>query len=162
MKVFVMILIISLPFTSFSQQIDDKTFDFWIGNWEVSWKKGDGTIIKGNNNIKRILDNKVIQENFEDPSSNYKGMSVSIYNKKSKIWKQTWVDSEGSHFNFVGDIIDGNPAFKTKMIEKDDEKTQQRMVFKEIKKDGFSWIWEGTNDGGKNWETLWKINYMRK
>jgi len=147
---------------TFSQELNEKTFDFWVGNWEVSWKKADGTITKGSNNIKRILSEKVIQENFEDPNSNYKGMSVSIYNQKLKIWNQTWVDSGGSHFNFVGDIIDGNPAFKTKMIEKDDKKTQQRMVFKEVKKDGFSWIWEGTKDGGKNWKTLWKINYKRK
>ena len=161
MKKLVLPITLLLVINTFSQDLNEKTFDFWVGNWEVSWKKADGTTTKGRNNIIRILGNKVIQENFEDPSINYKGMSLSIYNPKSKIWNQTWVDSGGSHFNFVGDIIDKNPAFKTKIVEKDGKKTQQRMIFKEIQKDSFIWIWEGTNDGGENWKTFWKINYKR-
>ena len=34
-------------------------------------------------------------------------------------------------------------VFKTKVVEKDGKKIIQRMVFKNIKEDSFTWIWEG-------------------
>jgi hypothetical protein len=35
------------------------------------------------------------------------------------------------------------------------------MVFYDIKKDSFTWDWEGTQDGGETWNLLWRINYTR-
>jgi len=36
------------------------------------------------------------------------------------------------------------------------------MIFKDIDKDSFTWIWEGTKNGGESWNKLWKVNYKRK
>ncbi|MCK8481232.1 hypothetical protein [Psychroserpens algicola] len=152
---FILILVVSY---TYSQELNENTFDFWVGHWNVSWTNANGEKVSGDNNIKRILDDKVIQENFRDPTTNYTGMSLSIFNPTTKVWKQTWVDSGGGHFNFTGAIIDGHPVFKTEMTQN----TQQRMVFKNIKPTGFDWIWEGTKDGGKSWKTLWLITYSKK
>jgi len=38
----------------------------------------------------------------------------------------------------------------------------QKMTFKNIGRDAFMWDWEGTNDGGKTWKLLWRIDYKRK
>jgi hypothetical protein len=35
-------------------------FDFWLGEWDCTWAE-DG---KGSNRVERILDGKIIQENF--------------------------------------------------------------------------------------------------
>lgn len=158
---FVLVLLCCGTFAN-SQEMNEKTFDFWIGNWEVSWENTNGTLTKGNNRIVRILGDKVIQENFEDPSSGYGGMSLSIYNSNTKTWHQTWVDSGGGHFNFTGSLVDGNPSFQTLEVKKGNQILQQRMVFKFIKKDAFLWIWEGTQNGGESWTELWKIHYKRK
>lgn len=38
----------------------ENQFDFWLGEWNVTWGE-DG---KGTNHIERILEGKIIQENF--------------------------------------------------------------------------------------------------
>ena len=38
----------------------ENQFDFWLGEWEVRWNE-DGV---GTNRVERILDGKIIQENF--------------------------------------------------------------------------------------------------
>ena len=54
-------------------------FDFWLGEWDVTWGE-DG---KGTNHILRILNDKIIQENFSAPD--LQGMSVSSYNPERKV-----------------------------------------------------------------------------
>jgi len=161
-KITLFVFLAAQSFHVMAQQLDDKTYDFWIGNWEVSWTAANGKTVQGENNIVRILGDKVIQENFKDPSSNYTGMSLSMYNPKTKTWHQTWMDSGGGHFNFTGGFVEGNPSFQTLQLQKGDQIIQQRMVFKHIKEDSFLWIWEGTKNGGKLWTELWRINYRRK
>ncbi len=62
----------------------ENQFDFWPGEWYGTRGK-DG---KGTNNIERILDGKIIQENFEAPDM--QGMSVSAYDPERKLWCQAW------------------------------------------------------------------------
>jgi len=38
---------------------------FWIGEWALTWDNADGTKGRGTNRIEKILDGKVIQENFQ-------------------------------------------------------------------------------------------------
>ena len=70
--------------------------------------------------------------------------------------------NDGTYYDFEGDIINGEPVFKTRMIERNGEKTIRRMVFKDIQEDSFIWIWEGTKNNGVSWNELWRINYKRK
>lgn len=162
MKKSLLIAILLLQMAVQAQVLDENTFDFWVGNWEVSWIDEDGKYIQGINTIERILDGKVIQENFTDPTTNYNGMSLSIFNQKTKIWNQTWVDSEGAHYNFNGVLENGNPVFKTKMIKRDGEQIILKMIFKNISSESFIWEWMGTINNGENWNVLWKIKYERK
>ena len=55
----------------------ENQFDFWLGNWDVTWGEDD----KGTNRIEKILDGKIIQENFTAPD--LIGMSVSAYDAGS-------------------------------------------------------------------------------
>jgi hypothetical protein len=72
----------------------ESQFDFWLGEWDCTWGE-DG---KGTNHVLRILDDKVIQENFSAPD--LKGMSVSVYDPERKLWCQTWVDNNGKLSRF--------------------------------------------------------------
>ena len=74
----------------------ENQFDFWLGEWDVTWGE-DG---KGKNHILRIMDDKIIQENFSAPD--LIGMSVSSYDAERKLWCQTWVDNNGSYLDFTG------------------------------------------------------------
>jgi len=156
------LFLFSLSSGAFAQHIDQTSFDFWIGEWELEWQKGDGTTGQGTNSIVRILDGKAIQENFEDPGSGFKGMSLSVFNTTTKKWHQAWADNAGGYFSFTGSISDGNPVFSTTPVKQGEKKVMQRMLFKDITKDSLVWDWEKTEDDGAHWKLQWRIHYKRK
>src|SRR4051812_38597367 len=84
-----------------------KQFDFWIGDWDAYYQGPGGAKLKASNSVKRTLDGCVVEENFVDdpgsnPSSQLKGHSLSTFDRQSKRWKQTWVDSTGAYLDFTG------------------------------------------------------------
>ncbi len=74
--------------------------DFWVGNWQLTWKMQDGSIGKGANEIVKTLDGKVIQEHFRATNASnmtgFKGTSISVFNPKSNSWHQAWADNQGA------------------------------------------------------------------
>merc|ERR1711941_2129 len=113
----------------------EQYFDFWIGEWELTWETPSG-INNGGNIITKLLDNKVIQEEFwviNDPNMNeFKGRSWSVYNAYSGAWKQIWVDNQGSFFEFTAEFEGNNRIFKREIVKSDGSKILQRMVFYDI------------------------------
>ena len=141
-------------------------YDFWLGNWDLTWEKSDDSIGKGENSILKILDGNVIQENFkviEDSDiQNFTGKSWSVYNKNNGKWYQTWVDNQGAYLDFVGEIDGNKRIFKRTAEGPNGKEFLQRMVFYDIKPDSFTWDWEISKDNGKTWILRWRINYKRK
>ncbi|HET9911672.1 MAG TPA: DUF1579 family protein [Anaerolineales bacterium] len=130
-------------------------FDFWLGEWDVTWGE-DG---KGTNRIARILDGKIIQENFN--TSEFQGISVSSYDPERRLWCQTWVDSNGTYLDFTGKFEDGKMILARDAIVKG-EACKQRMVWYDIQDNKLEWNWERSDDGGSTWRVLWQIHYTRK
>ncbi len=136
-------------------EITNYEFDFWLGEWELTWGEND----RGINRIERIMNGAVIQENFE--SEEYKGMSVSVFSKEDNHWHQTWVDSSGSYLDFVGGVEDGKMILMRNGIV-EGKPVKQRMVWYDIAENNFQWNWERSDDEGATWRAIWKINYQRK
>lgn len=130
-------------------------FDFWLGAWDCTWGE-DG---KGSNRVLRIMDDKVIQENFSAPD--LLGMSVSVYDPERKVWCQTWVDNNGTYLDFTGCFEDSRMTLVRDAIVRG-EACKQRMVWYNIEPGQFDWNWERSDDGGQTWRVLWKIKYSRK
>ncbi len=162
----ILILLIHLSYST-SAQIQDtaKWFDFWLGEWEVSWQEGAGKTGKGTNTIRATLDGKVIEEQFrilEGQSKGFKGTSISVFNPLLKVWHQAWADNQGGYYDFIGSIEGDNRIFQTAPIEMGGKQVILRMVFHNIKPDSFIWDWESTEDEGNNWTLNWRIRYKRK
>lgn len=136
-------------------------FDFWLGEWELTWGENG----RGRNTITKILDDKVIQEQFtslpQGDSPVLVGMSVSVYNEQSQQWQQTWVDNQGSYLDFVGGMV-GEQMILSRQAVINDEPVVQRMVWKDIEPDSFNWNWERSSDDGQTWQVVWAIEYRRK
>lgn len=144
--------------------------DFWVGDWDLTyrmraapgkdeWKEG-----RCRNSIRRVLDGKVILEQFDDPSpdgSGLAGMSLSVYDAASGVWRQTWVDNQSSYMDFVGGFEDGTMRFTMERTV-GGAKRLSRMVFDRIEKDSFDWTWMHSTDGGKSWVDNWIIHYRRR
>jgi hypothetical protein len=138
-----------------------KELDFWVGEWDLTWPGNKpGEIVHGTNNIKRIMDDCVVQENFSGGNAHLRGTSVSTFDLTSNQWKQTWVDNEGGYLDFVGEFKDGKMIFQREAI-RNGQKILQRMVWKNITSSSLDWSWESSSDGGKTWQVIWPIHYKR-
>ena len=133
----------------------ENQFDFWLGEWNVTWGE-DG---KGTNHIERILDGKIIQENFIAPDLH--GMSVSSYDPERSLWCQTWVDNNGTYLDFTGKFEDNRMILSRDALVKG-QACKQRMVWYDIQENRLEWNWERSDDNGKSWRVLWQIHYTRK
>jgi hypothetical protein len=136
-------------------------FDFWIGDWTARWTGPDQRELEGRNQVRRALDGCVIMEEFDGaPGSPQKGISVSVYDPKRKVWKQTWVDNQAGYLDFEGGFTDGRMVL-ARSAEVNGKPVRQRMVFHDITRDAFTWDWQRSRDDGKSWETTWQIRYTR-
>ena len=139
-------------------------FDFWLGDWNVTWQNADGTTGRARNHVSRILDGNVIEEQFEqdpaDPAPLLKGRSLSVRDHAG-LWHQAWADNQGGFFALTASADGDKRLFSTALTAVGDEVKGQRMVFHHIGKKGFTWDWERTTDGGKTWKLLWQLDYKR-
>ncbi|MGH2592089.1 MAG: hypothetical protein ACRDGG_01105 [Anaerolineae bacterium] len=143
--------------SSLSSPPEARQFDFWIGEWNLTWAEGG----RGANSIRAILNRRVTLENFDgSPSTPLQGMSVSTYNPRLGKWQQTWVDNQGSYLDFVGEFKDGKMALQREAVI-DGEEIVQRMVWYNITRDELEWNWERSDDRGRTWKVLWHIHYRR-
>ena len=133
----------------------EQQLDFWLGNWKVTDSSGKA----GTNHVLRMMDEKVIQENFEFPGP-FKGMSVSVYSPHIEQWRQTWVDTGGSYWAFTGIVEADRFIFQCDDI-REGVPVKLRMVFHNIEKDSLDWSWETSKDGGVTWEQTWFLRYER-
>lgn len=154
----------ALAQTSLSKLEPAEYFDFWLGKWDLTWQASDGSTETGTNTIERILNDKVIKENFEATSgqlAGFIGKSYSVYNANTNEWKQTWVDNNGGYWDFVGKFEGDKRIFIRQGHNANGNPIMQRMVFYDITKNSFTWDWEKSTDNGATWQLQWKIAYRR-
>ncbi|MCZ7602805.1 MAG: DUF1579 family protein [Melioribacteraceae bacterium] len=137
-------------------------FDFWIGEWDLTWYDSDGNEYKGHNSISKILDDCVIEENFEDYNSGFRGKSVTTYSSLKNNWLQTWVDNTGNFMVFEGGFDNENMILSRNFKNPEGNEIYQRMIFHSIENNSLVWNWEMSKDGGQTWELRWQIFYKRK
>ena len=144
-----------------------RQFDFWLGEWDLSWpaeQAGDavGDRQTGFNRITKLFGDCVIEENFTTDDASFRGHSVSVYDEKAGIWRQTWVDSAGGYISLTGSWDGETLVLRTEPSQREGETVVQRMVFSEITADSLEWEWQGSRDGGIAWNQLWNISYRRR
>ena len=133
-------------------------FDFWVGEWDLTWGESE----RGSNKITKTLGNCVILEEFNGtPAMEFHGLSVSVFNQRTNLWHQTWVDSSGGYLDFKGSYQDGRMIMNREAIIEGRPVTQ-RMVWYNLAEDSLDWNWERSFDGGETWEVVWHIRYRRK
>lgn len=129
-------------------RVDD--LDFWIGEWTCT-DPSDGAI--GINSISRVLSEKVVEERFrivDAAGQELNGRSWSVRDPQ-RGWLQTWVDDQGTYLDFTGATTDEGFVFA---------RDGQRMVFRDVATDSFTWDWERRTDDG--WQLVWRLQYQRR
>lgn len=140
--------------------------DFWIGEWGLTWPGGQGGTPEGGtgngtNTVSRVLGDCVIEEQFR--MAGFDGMSVSVFNGRTKDWRQTWVDSQGGYIALSGGMHDGRMELRTEPFENPKgEKQINRMIWTNVTENALDWTWQRSLDGGEEWDDLWQIHYVRR
>ena len=135
--------------------------DFWLGTWDLTYTQ-NGQQAKSHNHISKILDGCVVLEEFSGaPGVALEGRSVSMFDRATRRWKQTWVDNSGSYLDFEGEAAAGGGMVFAREFTRNGQRVMQRMVFDEVKPDSLHWRWERSLDGGATWSTQWDIRYER-
>jgi hypothetical protein len=140
---------------------DGTELDPWLGEWDCAWEGGHGT-----NRIERAFADRVVHERFDadpdpDGTGALHGESWSVFSPRRALWRQTWVDDQGSYFDLVGDRVDGCFAFVREAPEIA-PRGRQRMVFRDVTRDSIRWTWESSDDAGATWTLRWEIAYRRR
>lgn len=137
-----------------------RQFDFWVGDWDLTFQD-EGKTATSHNRISKILDGCALLEEFSGPPGTpLQGRSLSTYDRLTHRWKQTWVDNDATYLDFSGGFADGRMIL-SREAQKDGKRFLQRMVWQGIRADAFEWLWQRSDDDGRTWTTAWKIDYRR-
>lgn len=114
-------------------------FDFWLGDWELTWPGGQGGSDgpgRGSNRITRHLNGCVVSEQFESHTSRLAGWSVSVWIPRAGEWRQTRVDNEGGYIALSGSLRNGVMDLRTPLRRNQTGHwVGNRMLFRSIAKD---------------------------
>lgn len=156
MRTFLLLIFIVLSQNTKAQN----NFDFWVGNWDVYSTASNNLI--GENQIKKILDDKVIFENWSDVRG-FKGKSFTLFDSIQNIWKQTWVDNKGAITEFKGILKNDTIVFLTDSKKNNENKIEaNRMTI--IKKSNNEVLQTGevSFDNSKSWQTTYSFRYLKR
>lgn len=137
-----------------------RQFDFWLGEWDCSWADGADRRV-ASNSVYLDLGGAVVVESFDGrPFLELQGMSFSVYDRDTRCWKQTWVDSEGTYLDFTGGFENGAMELR-RTAEVDGSPALFRVRWENIERDALDWSWQRSDDGGETWTSLWELEYSR-
>jgi len=150
---------VNKPQTSCADRAICRSFDFWIGEWEVKAPNGK---VAGNSIIQIALDSCLIIENWTDSGNPAgTGKSFNFYNAATGYWQQTWVDSFGGTVEFIeGKFEDNAMKFASSRLCYDG--SIKRLTFFKINENQVRQFGEGSTDQGKTWHTEYDLMYYRK
>jgi hypothetical protein len=134
-----------------------RAFDFWIGEWRVTWKTPQGQPAEGRNSIRRIVDGCALEENWKggDGSS---GKSLTFFDPAAKRWHQTWIDNTAQPL-FLGGNFEGESLVLKGKSGEGFKETFHRITWTPLS-GGLRQHWEQSPDG-KSWTTVFDGRYER-
>lgn len=127
------------------QASEHRQFDFWEGAWAV----GGST-----NDLISLLGGCILEENWSSASE--RGTSFNMYDARSGLWNQVWVDTNDLTLVTVGGLVD------TRMVLAGRYRgTSQRITWTplngNVRQHG-----ENSVNGGASWTTSYDLTYTRR
>lgn len=98
---------------------EHRQFDFWVGAWDVVPNPDNRPAnaplpLPGqqpaSNVVERAHNGCVIIENWDDRQGGT-GQSFNVFDRTTRRWHQTWVDSNGGLHQYWGEFKDGKMVF---------------------------------------------------
>jgi hypothetical protein len=133
-------------------------FDFWIGDWEV--RNPDGSKA-GSNRIEPILGGCALQENWTGAGGG-SGKSLNMYDRRRKVWHQTWVDAQGNMLQLDGSFADKRMTLTGESPDSSGGTVLNRIIWEQTAPGRVRQLWESSRDGGKTWTVAFDGRYIKR
>lgn len=122
-----------------------RSFDFWIGEWEVTLADGSPA---GVNRIEKIQDGCVLQEHWESSRPGSTGTSFTFYNRETGQWEQLWLDNSGGVLKLKGGAQEGAITLASEPATGPDGVPVINRITWSLQEDGgVRQLWEVLRDG---------------
>ncbi|MGB0952896.1 MAG: TPR end-of-group domain-containing protein [Planctomycetota bacterium] len=128
-----------------------RQFDFTIGDWEIH----SGGQIIGRSSYEFDLNGQTILIRNQGVS-----LATLTYVEKEKVWRQTWMSTNGHHDILQGGVEDGTLTMHQPLL-RDQPGSIGRVQYRDIQADRFTLIWDVSADEGKTWTTQWQGTLKR-
>ena len=135
---------------------EQRQFDFWLGDWEVSDPSGR---VVGHNRIEAILGGKVIQEHWRGAKGS-SGTSLNAYLPGRRAWHQTWVDDQGEVLELSGGLVGASMVLEGRTPTGQGDR-RERISWTPLPDGRVRQHWEQSLDGGRTWTTAFEGVYRR-
>lgn len=136
-----------------------KEFDFWANDWNVYDTKGK---LIGTNNILKMQNGCVMQENWESKVGPSKGTSYNYIDLKDNTWNQVWVDNSGFSLLLKGNLINGEMILKSDLIKGKQGNYYNRITWTPNTDGSVTQVWEYIDKKGKIIQEAFRGIYKKK
>lgn len=148
-------------------------FDFNFGTWHTHIKRltkplsgsTDFVTLDGTVTVDKLWDGSGQIEDFKvyGPDGPIRGMTLFLYNPKSRQWTQTWANRKDGVLNtpMIGGFKDGRGELISQETLDDGRAVLVRAVWSDIKPDSHHFEEDYSGDGGKSWEAVFSADLTR-
>lgn len=133
---------------------DYASFDFWQGDWNVTAGGGQA----GTDLVEPLASMCGIQENWSAAGGGT-GISLNMYDPRSGLWTQYWVDSSGLYLELTGGLQ--GDAMVLQGVRGGTGNVLDRVTWTPNVDGSVRQLWE-TNTGGTGWVTTFDGLYRPK
>ena len=138
-------------------------FDFWVGKWEVHPSGSDKII--AHSLIEKRYGGCAIRENWMPVGRELTGGggSLSLYDARTRQWRQTWIDSTGTRVDLDGGLASGAMSIvgNWRNFTAPGQDALVRMNY-QVQTDGQVRQWaQASSDGGKTWKPAFDFLYRK-
>lgn len=131
---------------------EHRRFDFWEGTWEVR-NRAQPDRPPATNRLTLTEDGCVLREEYT--AGVYTGTSLSFYDARDGVWRQTWIDNQGQPLHLEGGWRDG-----AMVMEQRREGTIDRITWTPLEDGNVTQVWTRSEDGGESWTTVFDGLYV--
>jgi hypothetical protein len=135
-----------------------RAFDFWIGEWRVTWKTPQGQPAQARNSIRRVLDGCAIEEHWQGDDGS-EGKSLTFFDPAAKRWHQTYVDKTAQPLMLEGNFENESLVLTGKYDQGGGFTTFHKITWTPLA-GGVRQHWQQSANG-RSWDTVFDGTYER-
>jgi len=135
-----------------------RQFDFWLGDWDVANADGQPA---GRNVITRIAGGCALHENWSGRGG-FTGQSLNGWNRHTRRWQQTWLDSSGSRLDLEGGLQGASMVLEGRTPAASGAPRRHRITWTPQSDGSVRQHWQTSDDDGASWSTAFDGRYTRR